>query len=169
MGLREGTHGRTGAQAHGESPTHLPLKAERGPTRPFPQSAHRRQLRIHQVSQVRCDTEERIHLGQRAESHTERVGELPCTEPRVPLRDIRHSRHRRSSKLQCQPELLFRGESCRDPIDLPHQLAAILPRHQLPVLVHPRTIAPRHQVPGTVPLQAASFPCVRASVRPCVF
>jgi hypothetical protein len=169
VGLREGTHGRTDAQTHGESPAHLSLKAERHSTGPFPQRVQGCQLRLRQVPQVRRDAEERIHLGQRAERHTERVGKLSCTKPGMPLRNIRYSGHRSSSKLQRQPEPLLCRESRRDPIDLPHQLTETLPRHQPPVLVHRRMIAPRRQITSTVPPHTAPFLCVRASVRPCVF
>jgi len=169
VGLREGTHGRTDAQTHGESPAHLSLEAEGDSTSPFPQRVQGRQLRLRQVPQVRRDAEERIHLGQRAERHTERVGELSRTEPGMPLRDIRDSGHRRPPKLQRQTEPLLCRKPCRNPIDISHQFTAILPRHQPPVLVHHRMIAPRRQITSTVPPHTAPFLCVRASVRPCVF
>ena len=175
MGLRSGAagvsgrmHGRTDARTQSGSSTHLSLQAERDPAGLFTQGADALRVLCLQVPEVRPETEQRVHLRQRAKRHAEGVGELRRTEPGMALSDVRDRRDRGSPELQGQAKPLVRREAGRDPVDLLRQLATTLPRHQPPVLVHIHTIAQLHEIVGTVPLQTVPFPCVRASVRPCV-
>src|SRR5262249_25943673 len=106
--------------------------------------------------QGRRDSDLCLDFGNRAARDRYKSSKLSCAKPATPFSDIGRNRHRTSSKLRDESELLFARKHARNAVDLDHDLHGELPRVQISVRPDPVVVRFWHSRTYPAPVMRAS-------------